>query len=43
MYFGEIGITKGAFHKNKKPIRINEVDIEEIALSHKKIKWYRFI
>ena len=35
-YFGENGIIKSAFHKNKKPININEVDIEEIVLSHKK-------
>ena len=31
VYFGENGIIKSAFHKNKKPININEVDIE---------KWY---
>ena len=36
VYFGENGIIKCAFHKNKKPININEVDIEEIVLSHKK-------
>ena len=36
MYFRENGIIKSAFHKNKKPININEVDIEEIVLSHKK-------
>ena len=36
MYFGENGIIKSAFHKNKRPININEVDIEEILLSHKK-------
>ena len=35
-YFGENGIIKSAFHKNKTPININEVDIEEIVLSHKK-------
>ena len=35
-YFGENGIIKSAFHKNKRPININEVDIEEILLSHKK-------
>ena len=35
MYFGENGIIKGAFHKNKRPININEVDIEEIVWSHK--------
>ena len=28
-------IIKSAFHKNKKPININEVDIEEIVLCHK--------
>ena len=27
---------KIAFHKNKRPININELDIEEIVLSHKK-------
>ena len=36
VYFGENGIIKSAFHKNKRPININEVDIEEIVLSHKK-------
>ena len=32
--FGENGIIKSAFHKNKKPININKVHIEEIVLSH---------
>ena len=36
VYFGQSGNIKGAFHKNKTPININEVDIEEIVLSHKK-------
>ena len=36
MYFGENVIIKSAFHKNKNLININEVDIDEIALSHKK-------
>ena len=35
-YFGENGIIKSAFHKNKNPININEVDIEQMVLSHKK-------
>ena len=35
MYFGENDIIKSAFHKNKKPSNINEVDIEEIILCHK--------
>ena len=39
VYFGENGIFKSAFHKNKKPINANKVDIEEIVLSHKKIIW----
>ena len=34
-YFGENGIIKSVFHKNKKPININEVDIEETVLSYK--------
>ena len=34
VYFGENGIIKSAIHKNKIPININEVDIEEIVLSH---------
>ena len=34
--FGENDIIKSAFHKNKKPININEVDTEEIVLFHKK-------
>ena len=36
VYFGENGIMKSTFHKNKRPININELDIEEIVLSHKK-------
>ena len=36
VHFGESGIIKSAFHKNKKPININEVDSEDIVLSHKK-------
>ena len=36
VYFGENGIIKSAFHKNKKNTDINEVDVEEIVLSHKK-------
>ena len=36
VYFGENGIIKSAFYKNTKPININEGDIEEIVLSHKK-------
>ena len=34
--FGENSIRKSAFHINKKPININEVDIKEIVLSYKK-------
>ena len=37
VYFGENGIIKSVFHIIKRPININEVDIEEIVLSHKKI------
>ena len=29
LYFGENGIIKNAFHKNKKLININEVDIKK--------------
>ena len=36
VYFGENGINKSAFRKNKRPVNINEVDIEEIVLPHKK-------
>ena len=36
VYFGENGIIKSSFYKNKTPININEVDIEEIRLFHKK-------
>ena len=36
VYFGENGIIKSAFHRNKRAIHINEVDIEVIVLSHKK-------
>ena len=36
VHFGENRIIKSAFHKNKKPININKVDIKRIALSDKK-------
>ena len=36
VYFGENGIIKSAFHKNKRLININEVDIEETVFSHEK-------
>ena len=36
VYFRENGIIKSTFHKNKRPINIDEVDIEERVLSHKK-------
>ena len=36
VYFRENGIIKSVFHKNKKPVNTNELDIEEIVLSHKK-------
>ena len=36
IYFGENGIIKSVFHKNKRPIIINEVDIQGIKLSDKK-------
>ena len=35
VYFGENGIVKSTFHKNKRSININEVDIEELVLIHK--------
>ena len=35
VYFGENDIIKSAFHKNKRPININEVNIEYIVLSNK--------
>ena len=31
VYFGENSIIKSGFHKNKGPINVNEVDIEEIV------------
>ena len=37
VYFWENAIIKNAFHKNKIPINIDKVDIEGIALSHKKM------
>ena len=36
VHFGENSIIKSAFHKNKRPINLNEVDIERIKLSDKK-------
>ena len=35
VYFRENGIIKRVFHKNKRLININEVDIKEVVLSHK--------
>ena len=35
--FGENSIIKSAFHKSRKLIDINEVDIKGIALSNKKL------
>ena len=35
VYFEENGIIKSSFHKNKIPIKINEVGIERIKLSDK--------
>ena len=37
VYFEENGIIKSAFHKNEKPININEVDIERMKLPEKKL------
>ena len=36
IYLGENVIIKSVFHKNKKPITINEADIKQIVLSYKK-------
>ena len=36
VYFGENSVIKSAFHKNRKPININEVDIKRITLTNKK-------
>ena len=36
LYFDKNGIIKNAFHKNKTPTSINEVDIKRIVLSNKK-------
>ena len=35
LIFGEDFINKNAFHKNKRPINIDEVDIRRIVLSSK--------
>ena len=36
LYFGENGIIRSAFYKNKKTVIINEVDIKRITLPDKK-------
>ena len=36
LHSGENSIIKSTFHKNKKTINVNKVDIKRIALSHKK-------
>ena len=36
IHFRENSTIKSTFHKNKKPININEVDIKKVALSDKK-------
>ena len=33
--FGENGIIKSAFYKNKRPIIIDKLDVEKLVLSHK--------
>ena len=38
VYFGENGIIKSVFHKNKRFININEEDIEEIVLKNHIVK-----
>ena len=38
VYFEENDIIKSAFHKNKRPISINKVDVEEIVSMDKDIK-----
>ena len=35
VYFGENIIINSTFHKNKKPININEIDIKTISLLEK--------
>ena len=35
LLFGEDCINKNAFHKNKRPININEVNIRRIVLTNK--------
>ena len=37
VYFREHEVIKSAFHRNKRPININNLDIGEIVLSHKKL------
>ena len=37
IYFRENGIIESAFNKNKRPINMNQVDIERIKLSDKKL------
>ena len=41
LYFGENGIVKNTFYKNKNLVNINEVDIKRIALSYKKSCGYK--
>ena len=36
VHFGENSIIKSAFHVNKQPIKINELNIKRIVLSDKK-------
>ena len=37
VYFGENIIIKSTFHKTKKPINVNEVDIKTISLLDKNL------
>ena len=37
--FGENSIIKSDFHKNKKPININKVDVKSIALFNEILYW----
>ena len=36
VHFGENSIIKSAFHENKQPIKINELNIKRVVLSDKK-------
>ena len=41
IYFGDKKINKSNFHKNKKLFSLNDIDVNKILVSKKRIIWYK--